>query len=110
GCGIVCRQAGGASGAVAKTKNLLRVIRYRSLRDENRLSKKSKIEQLAKSRESRFLVASAAASLSRTPTKLSGRLPVIRRGPSRRRACDAPAALKNFFTRQKNLFRQYRPL
>src|SRR5262249_47109627 len=72
------------------------------------LSKKSKIEQLPKSRKSRFLVASAAASLSRTRTKLCGRSLVIRRGPSHRRARNAPAVLKNFFPRQKNLFRQYR--
>jgi hypothetical protein len=61
------------------------------------LSKKSKIEQLPKSRESRFLAAAASASLCRTRTKLCGRLLVIRRGPSHRRARDAPAALKNFF-------------
>ena len=73
------------------------------------LSKKSKIEQLPKSRESRFLPAAASASLCQVRTKLCGRLLVIRRGPSHRRARDAPAALKNFLTRQKTLFRQYRP-
>src|SRR5262249_850631 len=61
------------------------------------LSKKSKIEQLPKSRKSRFLVASAAASLSRIRTKLCGRSFVIRRGPSHRRARNAPAVLKKFF-------------
>src|SRR5215467_6116190 len=60
------------------------------------LSKKSKIEQLPKCRESRFLAAAASASLCRTRTKLCGRLLVIRRGPSHRRARDAPAALKTF--------------
>jgi hypothetical protein len=45
------------------------------------LSKKSKIEQLPKSRESRFSAASAAASLSRTHTKLCGRLLAIRCAP-----------------------------
>jgi hypothetical protein len=59
------------------------------------LSKKSKIEELPKSRESPFLAASAAASLSRTRTKLCGRLLVIRGGPSHRRARHAPAVLKN---------------
>jgi hypothetical protein len=58
------------------------------------LSKKSKIEQLPKSRESRFLAASAAASPCRTRTKLCDRLLVIRCGPSHWRAWDAPAALK----------------
>jgi hypothetical protein len=38
------------------------------------LSKKSKIKQLAKSHENRFLAASAAASLGRTCTKFCGRL------------------------------------
>src|SRR5215813_10836909 len=61
------------------------------------LSKKSKIEQLSKSRESRFLTAATSASLRRTRTKLCGRLLEIRRGPPHRRARDAPAALKKFF-------------
>jgi hypothetical protein len=59
------------------------------------LSKKSKIEQLPKYRERRCLPAVASASLCRTRTKLCGRLLVIRRGPSHRRARHAPAALKN---------------
>jgi hypothetical protein len=50
------------------------------------LSKKSKIEELPKSRESPFLAASAAASLSRTRTKLCGRSLVILCGPPHRRA------------------------
>jgi hypothetical protein len=62
---------------------------------QSMLSKKSKIEQLPKSRESRFLTASAAASPCRTRTKLCGRLLVIRCGPSHWRARAAPAALKN---------------
>src|SRR5215467_8578851 len=60
-----------------------------------RCCRKSRNEQLPKSRKSRFLVASAAASLSRTRTKLCGRSLVIRRGPSHRRARNAPAVLKN---------------
>jgi hypothetical protein len=68
------------------------------------LSKKSKIEQLPKSRESRFLAAAASASLCRTRTKRCGRLLVIRRGPSHRRARDAPAALKNFFHPPRKTF------
>jgi len=59
------------------------------------LSKKSKIDRLPKSRESRFLAASAAASLCRTGTKRCGRLLVNRRVPSHRRASDAQAVLKN---------------
>src|SRR5215813_8664031 len=60
------------------------------------LSKKSKIEQLQKSRESRFSAASAAASLCRTRTKLCGCPLVIRCDSSRRRTHYAPAMLKNF--------------
>jgi hypothetical protein len=59
------------------------------------LSKKSKIEQLPKSRERQCLPAAASASLYQMRTKLCGRLLVIRGGPSHRRAQHAPAALKN---------------
>src|SRR5215467_3162853 len=59
------------------------------------LSKKSKIERLSKSRERKCLPAAASASLCQTRTKLCGRLLVIRRGPSHRRALHAPAVLKN---------------
>src|SRR6516164_10563048 len=59
------------------------------------LSKKSKIEQLSKSRERRCLPAAASASVRRTRTKLCGRLLVLRRGSSHRRAQHAPAVLKN---------------
>src|SRR5215470_1606020 len=59
------------------------------------LSKKSKIEQLAKSRERQCLSAAPPGSLCQTRTKLRGRLLVIRRGPSHRRARHAPAVLKN---------------
>jgi hypothetical protein len=59
------------------------------------LSKKSKIEQLPKSRERQCLPATASASLCQMHTKLCGRLLVIRGGPSHRRARHAPAALKN---------------
>jgi hypothetical protein len=68
------------------------------------LSKKSKIEQLAKSHENRFLAASAAASLGRTCTKLCGRLLVTRCGPSPWRGPDAPAALKNLVHLPENTF------
>src|SRR5262249_5814861 len=50
------------------------------------LSKKSKIEELPKSRESAFLAASAAASLSTACTKLCGRSLEILCGPAHRRA------------------------
>src|SRR5258708_26389560 len=66
--------------------------------------KKWKIEQLTKSRESRFLAASAAASLCRTCTKLCDRSLVIRCGPSHWRARDAPAALKNLVHPPENTF------
>src|SRR5262249_10612204 len=59
------------------------------------LSKKSKIEQLPKSRERQCLPAAASASFCQVRTKLCGRLLVIRGGPSHRRARHAPAALKN---------------
>src|SRR5215510_6482216 len=59
------------------------------------LSKKSKIEQLPKSRERQCLPAAASASLCQARTTLCGRLLVIRRGPSHRRGRHAPAVLKN---------------
>src|SRR5215468_5772752 len=59
------------------------------------LSKKSKIEQLPKSRERQCLPAAASASFCQTRTKLCGRLLVIRCGPSHRRARHAPAVPKN---------------
>src|SRR5215471_3352046 len=59
------------------------------------LSKKSKIEQLPKSRERQCLSAAASASLCQARTKLCGRLLVIRGGPPHRRSRRAPAALKN---------------
>src|SRR5262245_2332215 len=59
------------------------------------LSKKSKIEQLPKSRERQCLPVAASASLCQVRTKLCGRLLVIRRGPSHRHARHAPAVLKN---------------
>src|SRR6266481_3718067 len=67
-------------------------------------SKKSKIEQLPKSRESRFLATSAAASLCRTCTKLCDRSLVIRCGPSHLRARDAPAALKHLLHPPEHTF------
>ena len=70
----------------------------------------AKIEQLPKSRESRFSARCAAASLSRTCTKLCGRLLMIRCGPSHWRAWDAPAALKNIVHLPENLFRQHRSM
>src|SRR5580704_10519236 len=50
------------------------------------LSKKSKIERFAKSRENRFLAASAPASPGRKFTKLCGRFLMTRYGPSAWRA------------------------
>jgi hypothetical protein len=66
-----------------------------NVRTGSMVSKKSKIEQLSKSRERPCLPAAASASVCRTRTKLCGRLLVIRRGPSYRRAQHAPAVLKN---------------
>jgi hypothetical protein len=56
-------------------------------------------KSLRKSREDRFLVLSAAASLCRTATKVCDRFCVC--GPSCRRARDAPARLKNFVRQPK---------
>ena len=60
------------------------------------LLKKSKIEWLQNSRECQFLAVSAARSLCRTCTKVTGRFCANRCGPSRRRVSDAPAGPKNF--------------
>jgi hypothetical protein len=60
------------------------------------LLKKSKIEWLQNSRECQLLVVSAARSLCRTSTKVTGRFCANRCGPSRRRVSDAPAGLKIF--------------
>src|SRR5882757_6329554 len=68
------------------------------------LSKKSKIERLRKSREDQFFVVSAAASLCRACTKVCDRSCVIRCGPSRCPAWDAPAALKNFVRQPEKTF------
>ena len=68
------------------------------------LSKKSKIERLRKSREDQFFVVSAAASLCRACTKVCDRFCVIRCGPSRCHAWDAPAALKNFVRQPEKTF------
>jgi hypothetical protein len=68
------------------------------------LSKKSKIEQFAKSRKNPFLVAAAPASPGRTSTKLCGRFFMTRCGPSPWRASDAPAALENLVHLPENTF------
>src|ERR1700730_3003392 len=68
------------------------------------LSKKSKIERLRKSREDQFFVVSAAASLCRACTRVCDRFCVIRYGPSRCHAWDAPAALKNFVRQPEETF------
>lgn len=60
------------------------------------LLKKSKIERLPKSRESRCLDVSAAAMLARSDTKVRGRFCERRCGPSRRGERSASAPLKNF--------------
>src|ERR1700688_51103 len=82
---------------------VLRQTRWRAaprfearVRSGSILLKKSKIERLRKSREGRFLIASAAANLCRTRTKVCHRLCANRCGPSRCRAWDAPAGLRNF--------------
>jgi hypothetical protein len=77
----------------------------RDFRNWQMLSKKSKIERLRKSREDQFFVVSAAASLCTACTKVCDRSCVIRCGPSRCLAWEAPAALKNFV---RQLFRQHR--
>src|ERR1700737_3064123 len=68
------------------------------------LLKKSKVEWLQSSRECQFLVVSAARSLCRTCTKVTGRFCANRCGPSRRRVSDAPAGLKNFAHELKGTF------
>src|SRR2546429_6919486 len=73
------------------------------------LLKKSTIERLRKSREGRILVVSAAASLWSAGAETSDCLCRNLCGPSRRRARDAPAVLKNFVWRPESLFQQYRP-
>src|ERR1700676_759372 len=68
------------------------------------LLKKSKIERLRKSRESRLLVVSAAARLCRTDTRVYDHFCGNRCGPSHCRARDAPAALKNFVRHPEKTF------
>jgi hypothetical protein len=76
----------------------------RDVREGSILLKKSKIERLQKSRESRFLIISAAASRRRADTKVCDRFCVNRCGPSRCRARDAPAVLKNFLSEPEKTF------
>jgi hypothetical protein len=76
----------------------------RHFRSGSMLSKKSKIEQFAKSRENRFLAASAPASPGGTCTKLFGRFLMTRWGPSPWRASDGPAALENLVHLPENTF------
>jgi len=68
------------------------------------LLQKSKIERPRKSRESRFLNASTAATLCSEDTKVGGLFCVKRCGPSHRRAQNAPAALENFVHQPKKTF------
>ena len=68
------------------------------------LLQKSEIEQSLKSRGSRFLVGSAAATLSRIDTTVCGRFCVRRFGPSRRHVRNASAVLKNFVRHPKKTF------
>jgi hypothetical protein len=65
---------------------------------------KSKIEQPQKTRECRFLVVSAAATLCRTDTAVCGRFCVKRCGLSRRSKNNAPAVLKKFVRQSKKTF------
>jgi hypothetical protein len=73
------------------------------------LLKKSKIERLRKSRESRLLVVSAAARLCRTDTRVYDHFCGNRCGPSHCRARDAPAALKNFVRHPEKTFSTVSP-
>jgi hypothetical protein len=68
------------------------------------LLQKSKIEQLQKSRESRFLDISAAAMPCSADTKVRGLFWVNQCGPSRRPARNASAALKIFAVQPKKTF------
>jgi hypothetical protein len=68
------------------------------------LLQKSEIEQSLKSRGSRFLVGSAAATLSRIDTTVCGLFCVRRFGPSRRHVRNASAVLKNFVRHPKETF------
>jgi hypothetical protein len=68
------------------------------------LLQKSKIEQPQKSRESRTLDFSAAASLLHATTEVHNRFWMKRYGPSRRRARSASAALGIFVRHPKKTF------
>src|SRR6476659_320363 len=68
------------------------------------LLQKSKIVQPLKSRESRSLAFSAAASLFNAATKVSARFWMKRYGPSHRRAHNASAALRIFVRHPKKTF------
>ena len=68
------------------------------------LSKKSKIEELRKSRKGQVLVVSVAASLCGACTKVCDRFAAIRCGPSRCPAWDPPAGLKNFVRQPEKIF------
>ena len=68
------------------------------------LSKKSKIEELRKSRKGQVLVVSVAASLCRACTKVCDRFAAIRCGPSRCPAWDPPAGLKIFVRQPEKTF------
>jgi hypothetical protein len=68
------------------------------------LLQKSKIERRRKTREGRFLDATAAARLAEANTKVGGRFDMKRCGPSGRRARSASAAFKTFVLHPKNTF------
>src|ERR1700722_14200888 len=68
------------------------------------LLKKSKIERLQKSRAGRLFGLSAAARLFKTITGIRGCVCANRFGPSRRRAWNASAVLKNLVRRPKRTF------
>src|ERR1700684_1914786 len=68
------------------------------------LLEKSKIERLQKSREGRLLGFSAPARLFKTITGIRGCVCANRFGPSRRRAWNASAVLKNLVRRPKRTF------
>src|SRR3979409_2389978 len=61
-------------------------------------------DRLRNSREDQFFVVFAAAILRRACMKVCDRFGVIRCGPSRYNAWDAPAALKNFVRQPEKTF------
>jgi len=84
-----------------------RVLRCSDVRFGSMLSKKSKIEELRKSRKDQVLVVSVTASLCRACTKVCDRFAAIRCGPSRARHGTHQRGWKILFVSQQKLFRQH---